>query len=57
MKKINLSAFKNDGIILDELLTVRGGCGYSCDSKTSSNFCNTKCSGGDVDHSWSDSDD
>lgn len=30
MKKINLKSFENDSLVLDDLMTVRGGSGNTC---------------------------
>lgn len=39
MKKINLKSFENDSLVLDDLMTVRGGSGNTCSGvfSTSSN--------------------
>lgn len=56
MKKINLSSFKEDSIVLNELLTVRGGSGCTCGGNSSTILVSTSSSGSDRDTGLLDAD-
>lgn len=45
MKKINLTTFENDSLVLDDLMSVRGGSGNTCTGlcSTSSNASDHDC--------------
>ena len=51
MKKISLKSFESDSLVLDDLLSVRGGSG-----NTSTNFISTVCNESDHDNGFFDAD-